>query len=136
MKVMDMDYSSIHHWKGSSGKSYQYEAFGLQTSFHPVPANFVFAKKEDDGWTPTYVGSTENLQDLLANHRLWGCARRLGSTHIHIHTDNQDEIARLSEAEDLKAATNTICNSLEDRQKPSDDPTGPDIESDPEIMED
>jgi hypothetical protein len=54
--------TALINWAGESGKQYQYEIYALDTSFQPLPGNFIYAKQDEDGrWTPIYIAQTREF---------------------------------------------------------------------------
>src|ERR1051326_845951 len=47
--------SQAIYWLGRSGNAYQYECYPIHTVFRPVPGNYIYAKRAEDGiWVPIY----------------------------------------------------------------------------------
>ena len=100
---------------GISGKEYKYWIHSIGTSFEPVAGNYIFTKEtKQHEWTPIYVGETGNLQRRLThNHEKVSCMKRYCGTHIHTHTNSDNEANRRNEEADIRDKWNPPCN-LED----------------------
>jgi hypothetical protein len=97
-------------WTGASGTKYAYEIYGMNTTWNDVPGSYIFAKETSPHkWEAVYIGQSENFKDRLPNHNELPCIRRNGGTHIHAHTNGNEE-ARLKEEADLLANHATPCN--------------------------
>ena len=98
-------------WPGQSGSQYQYWIYPIGTAFREEPGNYIFAKGTiPGGWTPCYIGQTENLNQRLEDHEKEACAKRNGATHIHVHLNNGGEAARRVEEKDLIVKWKPPCN--------------------------
>ena len=98
------------NWPGKSGKEYQYQAYPLDTSFNPGPANYIYAKQSEDGsWTPLYIAQTRDLRQRLESFEKQDLAVRNGATHIHVHII-EGKAARCDEERDLILNWQPICN--------------------------
>lgn len=99
-------------WPGQSGTKYKYW-FTLKMenpSMKEEAGNYMFVKKQTDGWVPIYIGQTRNLNDRLTNHPELDCVSRNGGTHLMAHTNSDGKEARLAEEADLVAQWNPPCN--------------------------
>lgn len=99
-------------WSGKSGKEYKYWIDPIESPFKPVAGNYIFAKETiPNTWTPIYVGESDNLQERLTpNHEKTLCVRRNGATHLHTHTNVNDDSIRQAEESDIVAKWNPPCN--------------------------
>ena len=90
-------------WIGKSGTKYRYWVYALPAGFNEgQPGNYIWAKKNAQGyWVPIYIGQGD-LQQRLSNHHQRRCIQQKGATHFHCHT-NASEWGRLSEEDDLLA---------------------------------
>jgi hypothetical protein len=101
------------YWEGRSGKEYRYWIHRIGTYFSSEPGNFIYAKEvEPDAWEPLYVGHTSSLEDGLADPETEARAKRLGATHVHVHTTPGGEARRAAEEADLIARWRPACNGL------------------------
>lgn len=99
------------NWAGQSGKTYKHWIYPIGTPFAESPGNYVFARETKPGhWVPCYIGQTENLNQRLGNHEKEACAKRMGATHIHAHTNSGGETLRRAEEKDLIAKWKPPCN--------------------------
>jgi hypothetical protein len=99
------------NWPGKSGKRYTYTVFPLDQAWNDVPANYIFAKLTDRGWSPVYFGESERLKTRHISHEKELCAKRNGATHIHAHKSSAQKQERLDEETDLRNNfPNTPCN--------------------------
>lgn len=105
---------STNSWSGVSGKGYPYSINLIGATFEPVAGNYIYAKKAWSGeWTPLYVGETDNFQNhLTSNHEKMHCIKTYGVTHIHTHTNSNDESIRRKEESDIRDKWYPKCNSL------------------------
>ena len=97
-------------WPGQSGKNYLHYIHPIGTDFMPVGGNYIFCKlNAQDRWVPVYIGQTNDMKVRFANHHASPCISRNGATHVHEHSnDNQQN--RLNEESDLLSRFNTTCN--------------------------
>jgi hypothetical protein len=73
-------------WRGQSGKEYPYEVYPLETSFQPLPGNYIYARQAEDGsWIPIYIAHSRDLHQRLEGHVRLSDATTNGATHIHAH---------------------------------------------------
>lgn len=99
------------NWPGQSGKEYPYQVYPLETSFQPVPGNYIYAKQSEDGfWVPLYIAQTRNLSQRLEDSEKQGHAMQNGATHILVHISNEGQAARCSEEHDLILRWQPPCN--------------------------
>jgi len=97
-------------WVGASGKKYKYWIYAIGTEFSAVAANYIFAKETSTGkYSPIYIGQTGDLSERFDSHHKMSCIKSYGATHIHSHT-NVNEQDRLDEEADLISNYNTPCN--------------------------
>ena len=100
-------------WTGQSGREYSYEVFGLDTSFRPLPGNFVYAYQNEDGtWTPVYIAQTRDLHQRLEGHVKMEDAVGKGATHLHAHYTSEGQAARCNEERDLVLRWTPVCNEV------------------------
>jgi hypothetical protein len=98
-------------WTGQSGKEYQYEVFPFETSFRPLPGNFIYASQSADGsWTPIYIAQTRDLHQRLEGHVKLEDAVAGGATHLHAHYCSEGQASRCSEERDLVLQWRPVCN--------------------------
>jgi len=98
-------------WTGESGNTYKYWIHPIGAPFKDAAGNYIFAKEtEANRWRPIYIGQTGSLRDRLTSHEKEECARKNGATHIHAHTNDKGEQARLDEETDLVRKWNPACN--------------------------
>ncbi len=103
--------SNLVSWPGQSGKVYQYEVYSLDTSFQPLPGNYIYAKQEEDGsWVPIYVAQTRDLHQRLEGHVRVDDAVANGATHLHAHYCSAGQAARCTEEHDLILRWQPVCN--------------------------
>jgi len=102
---------TTHTWTGSSGSQYSYEIHPLSDSFRPLPANYIYAGKSEDGqWVPLYVAQTRDLNQRLEGTGKMDDAVSHGATHIHVHISTAGQAARCTEERDLIARWHPVCN--------------------------
>lgn len=105
--------SSTIRWVGQSGKEYDYEVFPIESTFRPLPGNFIYAKECEDGsWTPVYIAQTRGLHQRLEGHVKLEDAVANGATHIHAHYSTEGQAARCNEEHDLVLAWRPVCNDV------------------------
>ncbi len=98
-------------WVGKSGTKYRYWIYPMGQSFTAKPGNYIFAKETTPNkWRPIYIGQTSDLSARFDNHHKLPCIRKNEATHIHAHTNDAGEKARLAEEADLIANYDPICN--------------------------
>ncbi|MBB5035163.1 putative GIY-YIG superfamily endonuclease [Prosthecobacter vanneervenii] len=99
-------------WTGESGAKFKYWIHPIETNFTKSAGNYIFAKESSPGkWRPIYIGQTNDLSRRLGEHANDNtCIDRNGATHIHAHTQ-ADEEARLAEEKDLIRKWNPPCNT-------------------------
>lgn len=98
-------------WEGESGRKYKYWIYPLPPNFDAKPGNYIFAKETRPGyWAPIYIGQTSDLSERFEDHHAMPCAKRNGATHIHAHTTEGGESARLAEETDLVRKWSPVCN--------------------------
>ena len=100
---------------GLSGNKYQYEAYDVNSTWNPVPGNYVFAALIKptiltERWEPIYIGETGNFANRLPSHEKWVEARLKGATHILAHVNREGIEARQAEERDLVRAYNPPLN--------------------------
>src|SRR6516162_7055466 len=98
-------------WCGQSGKEYSYEIHPIETSFQPLPGNYIYAGQAEDGtWVPIYIAQTRGLHQRLEGHVKVEDAIANGATHIHAHYCSNGQAARCSEERDLILQWQPVCN--------------------------
>jgi hypothetical protein len=99
------------NWKGKSGTAYPYKIHPIEDEFRPLPANYLYAFKTEDGqWVPIYIAQTRDLHQRLEGQGKLDDAKRNGATHIHVHVSTQGQAARCSEERDLVDQWQPVCN--------------------------
>ena len=99
------------HWTGDSGNKYKYWIHPRGTELKAVAGNYVYAKETSPNrWKPVYIGQTGDLKERQTAKYKKECLDREGATHIHVHTNN-DEDSRLAEEADLIAKWQPPCNT-------------------------
>lgn len=87
-------------WQGKNGNTYEFTVYPIDISFKSkVDGNYIFAKQTMRGWDAVYIGEGD-LKTRTEAHKNDGCVLRKGATHIHAHTNNNEE-ARKQEESDL-----------------------------------
>ena len=103
--------SSSYNWPGWSGKEYHYEIYPFDTTFRPLPGNYIYAKQLADGdWSPIYIAQTRDLHQRLEGHVTVADAIANGATHLHAHYDTVGQSARCTEEHDLIQRWRPVCN--------------------------
>ena len=103
--------SAFVNWPGQSGKDYAYEVYPLETSFQPLPGNYIYARQSEDGqWVPIYIAQTRDLHQRLEGHVRTDDAIQNGATHLHAHYCSAGPAARCSEERDLILRWQPVCN--------------------------
>jgi hypothetical protein len=103
--------SNLVSWAGKSGKGYQYEVFPLESSFQPLPGNYIYAQQTEEGqWVPVYIAQTRDMHQRLEGHVTREDAMASGATHIHAHYCSAGQAARCSEERDLIQQWQPVCN--------------------------
>ncbi len=103
--------STSINWPGQSGKEYSYEIYSLDTSFQPLPGNYIYAKQAEDGtWIPVYIAQTRDLHQRLEGHVRVDDAVQNGATHLHAHYCSAGQASRCSEERDLILLWKPVCN--------------------------
>jgi hypothetical protein len=104
-------HSTSTGWVGQSGKEYQYEICPFDTSFRPLPGNYIYAMRaEGGGWIPIYIAQTRDLHQRLEGHVRLGDAEGNGATHLHAHYCSAGQSARCDEERDLLLRWKPVCN--------------------------
>ena len=98
-------------WYGESGTAYTYTVFGLSGRWNDIGGNYIFAALHNEVWSAAYIGQTGSFENRIPNHPEMPCAQQHGATHVHAHT-NKDQQARVDEEADLIAAHQPPCNQL------------------------
>lgn len=89
-------------WEGRDGKAYTYFRLSLDDGIKPKPGNYIMVRREPDGgFTPLYIGETNNLLNRLANHEQWACALEKGMNELHVHQTSGTLQRRLAEESNL-----------------------------------
>lgn len=105
--------SPFHNWPGQSGKEYHYDIHPFDTTFRPLPGNYIYAKQLPDGdWSPIYIGQTRDLHQRLEGHVKVADAIANGATHLHAHYDKVGQAARCTEEHDLVQRWHPVCNDV------------------------
>ncbi len=103
--------SNSVNWPGKSGASYPYDIYPLDTEFPPLPGNYIYAGRGEDGsWVPVYIAQTRGMHQRLEGHVHTSDAAAQGATHIHVHFSNAGQAARCSEEHDLITLWHPVCN--------------------------
>lgn len=100
-------------WPGITGAEYKYCIYPLDTSFDPVPGNYIVAREADPyHWIAIYIGETDNLNQLLSNldnREIMECIRLHGGTHIHVHNHSRGSGTRRREVTDISRKCQPLC---------------------------
>lgn len=81
--------------------SYSYKGYPVGgTSWNPVPGNYVFAKRTENGWLALYAGKTDNFKERFDSHEKLSLAIQRGATHIFVRV-NQNAQDRTNEEIDF-----------------------------------
>lgn len=103
--------SSSVIWLGASGAEYQYEVYPIESEFRPLPGNYLYAGKSEDGqWVPLYIAQTRDMHQRLEGHEKLQDAIEHGATHIHMHYSSAGQAARCTEERDLIRYWQPACN--------------------------
>jgi len=103
--------SSFMSWPGQSGKEYPFEVQPLDAVFRALPANFVYARQDEEGnWIPIYMAQTRDMHQRLEGHVSLDDAISNGATHIHVHYCTAGQAARCTEERDLLLRWKPVCN--------------------------
>ncbi len=101
-------------WPGASNKKYKY---WFMKRLEPAPGeikaepgNYMFVKRQANGWVPVYIGQTGNLRNRLASHPEIACVKQNNGTHLMAHTSGDGEQTRKTEESNLIAKWNPPCN--------------------------
>jgi hypothetical protein len=98
-------------WPGQSGKQYPYEIHPVDTTFRPLPGNYIYAKQSEDGsWVPLYIAQTRDMHQRLEGHEKLQEATEKGATHIHVNFASGTQAARCTEEHDLIVLWKPVCN--------------------------
>ena len=88
-------------WVGQSGRVYSYQVRSITDPIKRGAGNFIVGFADAGGWwTPLYMGESSRLATLLGNPELITWLRRLGATHLHVHSSS-DRASRSAEKADL-----------------------------------
>lgn len=104
--------ADICTWTGATGNVYSYEIYPIDSSWNPVAANYIFARRSPYAtgrWLAVYIGESSNIRERFADHHRAPCIRKEGATHVHVHL-NADQGQRLFEETDLIKNISTPCN--------------------------
>ena len=89
-------------WCGHSGEAYSFETFETYGHFKKFAGLYIFEKCHDtNGWTPVYIGQTENLGERFDDHHKIDCIKAKGATHIHVLATECSKEMRLKQESDL-----------------------------------
>jgi hypothetical protein len=74
-------------WRGSSGRSYQFQCHAIGTHFLPKSGVYVFCREASAGqWRALYIGEADNLDTRVGStrhtHHKWERVIVAGATHI------------------------------------------------------
>jgi hypothetical protein len=98
-------------WEGQSGTKYTYWIYPLGTTFKAEPGNYIFAKEsKPNSFSPIYIGETGDLSERFDSHHKQDCIDSNQASHIHVHKNDDGEVARRAEESDLIAKWNPPCN--------------------------
>ena len=90
------------YWTGKSKKTYGYWSKLLPFSCKPgEDGNYILTKPISGEWIPIYIGQGD-LNDRVNDPTHSSCAERKGATHVHVHTEANEQ-TRLDEESDLLA---------------------------------
>ena len=100
--------------EGSSGSSYAFDLYPLNTNFKELGGVYVFTKrvpKSDGGGSHTYlyVGQTGDLSSRFTDHHKEECMDSHGANCICIHLDSSED-SRLTKEGDILGAHDWPCN--------------------------
>ena len=100
-------------WPGQSGKEYQYTVYPIETTFPPVPGNYIYAKQSEEGqWIALYVAQTRDMHQRLEGHEKLQDATDNGATHIHVNLASSGQAGRCTEEKDLILCWRPILNEV------------------------
>ncbi len=94
--------SALVNWPGQSGTEYPYTVYPLDTTFPPVPGNYLYAGPSEAGqWVPLYIAQTRDMHQRLEGHEKLQEATENGATHIHVNFSAGGQAGRCTEERDL-----------------------------------
>ena len=83
-----MSYQYTHQqtwtWNGHS-----FTIYPPNSTWNQVAGIYIFAGQGQWGWNAVYVGQTDSFAVRLSCHERWAEAQRLGATHVHAMTVQQ-----------------------------------------------
>jgi len=91
--------------KGRSGRQYQFELYGLDTTFKQVGGVYVFLRGSD----PVYVGHTGDLSERFDGHHKAAAIRAKGADRIGVLVEGSEQ-RRLAIESDLLGGYQWPCN--------------------------
>ena len=74
---------STFNWPLGNGQTLEFTVYGSSTTWNKKAGLYIFTYLTQQGWTPVYVGQTDDFSARLPNHERWDEAVRLGATHVH-----------------------------------------------------
>ena len=91
-------------WVGATGTNYTYYIHPLPVTFNSnQQGNYIWSKlNSENKWVPIYIGEGELSDRVSDQHHKIACIKAKGASHVHVHT-NSDENKRKSEESDLLA---------------------------------
>lgn len=101
------------NWKGSSGASYSFQIYPIETNFKALGAVYIFTKRTVANGNGShdfiYIGQTEDLSTRFDNHHKAACITKNGANCISVHL-NSNESKRLEIETDLCRLHKPPCN--------------------------
>jgi len=97
-------------WKGKSGKTYEFEVWGKNTTWNEVACVYTVTRKLADGrYGCIYIGETDNMRNRFSGHENESCFDRHNWTHVCTYRENNSD-ERLRIEADILANYNWPCN--------------------------
>jgi hypothetical protein len=95
---------------GKSGTLYIFEIWPFNTTWNPVPANYVVSRLESTGtYTLLYGGQAIDLKDRFSNHHKKDCFKNYQASHLLVRQEI-NEANRLAIEKDINDNYSMPCN--------------------------
>ena len=96
-------------WRGCNSGSYPFDVHPFLGGYKTlpnlfvtsVPAIYIFARLEADGYKPIYIGQTTDISGIFVDPYTMNCISKYKETHIHIRVNNSNKYDKLREERDI-----------------------------------
>lgn len=99
-------------WRGATGRSYAFWAYGLDEAVPAFPGIFLFATPDASavGWQVLFLGETDNFERALHDGAVRDKAEAMGATHVLLYCQGGAPEARHRAEDDLIVALHPPLN--------------------------